>query len=152
MRLNELHTREIDEWIARRHYLGCVPAGAVLRLEFVDDKGERIGAMLWGRPVSPKLDQTQLLELTRMYFIDDTDAYAESRALGMARKYIRVHKPQIKGLITYVSTEQNHTGAIFRADNWFELGRSGSPRGGWSNRKGRIDRDLSPKIRFARSS
>lgn len=46
---------------------------------------------MWGHPTSRKLDQQHLLQLTRMYFVDDTEPYAESKALAMARKYIRKH-------------------------------------------------------------
>lgn len=103
MTINEVHSTELDRWIKERHYLRSTPAGARLRLEFVED-GQRIGAMLWGRPVSPKIDQIATLELTRMVFIDETAHCVESQALGMARKYIRKHYPQIKGPIAYSST------------------------------------------------
>ncbi|MBR2287103.1 MAG: hypothetical protein IJ865_02600, partial [Clostridia bacterium] len=98
LRMNISHTTELDRWIAERHYLHSTPAGAVIRMEFLNRNGERIGAMMWGRNTSPKQDQKNLLCLTRMYFIDDTEDFVESKALGIARKYIRKHYPQIKGL------------------------------------------------------
>lgn len=151
MKLNELHTTEIDSWIKDRHYLKSTPAGAVLRLEFLDDAGRRIGAMMWGRPVSPKVDQKHILELTRMYFTDDTEHCAESKALSMARKHIRKHYPHIKGLIAYSSTAEKHQGIIYQADGWFKLGESKSNQGSWENRTGRINRDLSVKLKFGRT-
>ena len=39
MRLNVVHSEEIDKWIAEHHYLHSTPAGAVIRMEFVDDGG-----------------------------------------------------------------------------------------------------------------
>ncbi len=107
--------------------------------------------MMWGRPNARKLDQEHLLELTRMYMIDDTEDYAESKALGLARKYIRKNLPQIKGLVAYSSTGQRHEGTIYKADNWFELGRNKVSKKGWSNREGRGNRDVSEKIRWVRS-
>jgi len=151
MTLRETHNTEIDKWIAENHYLKSVPACAVLRLEFLDDNGNRIGGMMWGRPTAPKSDQTNLLQLARMYFVDDTPHCTESHALSMARKYIRKHYPQIKGLISFSSTGHNHEGIIYQADGWFEVSRSKSPQGSWENRKGRTDRDLSVKIKYCRT-
>lgn len=141
---------ELDRWITARHYLHSTPAGAVLRLEFLDG-GERIGAMLWGRPTAPKLDQEHILQLTRMYFVDETEPFAESRALGMARKYIRKHLPRIKGLITYASTAERHKGTIYLADGWFRLGESKSYGRGWESRAGRVSRDMGTKFRYVRT-
>jgi hypothetical protein len=151
VRLNQVRSCEIDRWLEERHYLQSVPAGAVIRLEFFGDNGQRVGAMMWGRPISPKVDQQNILELTRMYFIDDAGHCAESRALGMARKHIRKHYPHIHGLIAYSSTGERHRGTIYLADGWFLIGKSRSPDGSWANRPGRQDRDLSEKLKFARS-
>ncbi|AHD06447.1 hypothetical protein [Paenibacillus larvae] len=140
---------EIDKWIASRHYLKSTPAGAKLRLWILDEKRNRIGAMMWGRPTARNLDGNRLLELTRMCVIDDTDPFVESKALSLARKMIRKTMPDIKGLIAYSSTGQEHEGTIYEADNWFVLGVSKSGR--WSNRPGREDRDTSVKKRWCRT-
>lgn len=151
MRLVISHSTDTDKWIAENHYLHSTPAGAVIRMEFMDND-RRIGAMMWGRPVAPQADQAQLLELTRMYFVDDTEHCAESHALSMARKYIRKHHPQIKGLIAYSSTGAGHEGTIYIADGWFVVSRSKERKGsGWASREGRVNRDPSAKIKFARS-
>lgn len=150
MELRQVHTTELDRWIAERHYLHSTPAGAVLRLEFCDNS-ERIGAMMWGRPVSSKVDQVHTLELTRMYFVDDTEHCVESKALAMARKFIRKHYPHITGLIAYSSTAEGHKGTIYLADNWFKISETKSPRASWTNRPGRTDRDLSVKLKFGRT-
>ena len=150
MRLNEVHATELDAWIAERHYLGNVPAGAVLRLEFLDEAGQRIGAMLWGRSTSPKLDQRKLLQLTRIVFEGEIHCRC-SRALSMARKYIRKNLPDIKGLITYASSAQEHKGMVYLADGWFPIGQTVVNGKGWENRAGRENRDMGVKLRFARS-
>lgn len=151
MTLCQVHTTELDCWIKERHYLRSTPAGAVIRMEFLDDAGVRIGAMLWGRPISPKVDQKHILELTRMYFLEGTQHCIESRALSMARKYIRKHYPEIQGLIAYSSTAEQHRGTIYSADGWFKVGESKSRNGSWESRPGRTNRDLSTKLKFART-
>lgn len=147
MQMNIVHCTEIDRWIAERHYLHSTPAGAVIRMEFLEN-GKRIGAMMWGRNTSPKQDHKNMLCLTRMYFVDNTEHCAESRALGMARKYIRKHYPKIKGLVAYSSMGAGHEGIIYQADNWFEVSRTS---GGRDCRKGRKNADTSPKIKWCRT-
>lgn len=152
MKMQEVHTTEVDDWISQYHYLHNTPAGAVLRLEFLDDNRKdnvkRIGAMMFGKNPSPKQDQKNVLCLTRMYFVDDTEPYIESKALAMARKYIRKHFPHIKGLVAYSSTGQGHTGTVYQADGWFEVSRSTKSK---DYRSGRKNIDQSGKIKWCRT-
>lgn len=149
MKLNIVHSTELDSWIKEHHYLHTTPAGAVLRMEFLDDAGCRIGAMMWGRNPSPKTDQNNQLCLTRMYFIDDTERFVESKALGMARKYIRKHLPHIKGLVAYSSSGAGHEGVVYLADNWFSV--SSTTNGKRDCRANRKNVDTSVKIKWVRS-
>lgn len=67
MIMREVHSTQIDKWIQQNHYLHSTPAGAVFRLEFLENE-KRIGAMMWGRPIAPKLDQEHILQLTRLFY------------------------------------------------------------------------------------
>jgi hypothetical protein len=134
LRLEICHNQTLDDWIKERHYLHSTPAGAKLRLWIKDDQNNIIGVMMWGRPTARTYDQEKILELTRMYMIDDTEPNAESKALGMARKLIRKELPQVKGLLAYSSTGEGHKGTIYEADNWFALGTTA---GRSCNRKSR---------------
>jgi len=149
VRLYVEHDTTVDNWIREYHYLHSVPAGAILRFCFKNASEEILGCMMWGRPTSRKINQKNILELTRMYFVDDTEAFIESKCLSMARKYIRKHCPNVKGLIAYSSTGAGHEGIVYQADNWYALG--GQKGGNWENREHRINRDLSTKIRWTRS-
>ena len=150
MRIVISHSEQVDEWLKERHYLASTPPGAKLRMWILDDSGETIGAMMWGRPSARLLDKDTLLELTRMFFIDDTEPFVESRALAMARKLIRKYMPQTKGLIAYSSTKEGHDGIVYKADNWFQFGKNQGDRWTRKNRQ-RADIDTSPKIRWLRS-
>jgi len=142
------HTTDTDKWIADNHYLGNTPAGAVIRMEFYDEE-RLIGAMMWGRNSSPKQDKENMLCLTRMYFIDETERFVESKALSMARKYIRKHYPHVKGLVAYSSTGEEHKGIIYQADGWFEVSRT--KNGSKDCRSGRKNTDISSKIKWCRT-
>ena len=141
------HSTDTDCWLQEHHYLHSTPAGAVIRMEFVDS-GQLVGAMMWGRNTSPKQDQKNILCLTRMCFVDDAPKNTESRALAMARRYIRKHHPEIKGLVAYSSTGQGHEGVVYQADGWFEVSRS---RASKDCREGRRNLDTSAKIKWVRS-
>lgn len=147
--LHIMRDMSVDNWIKEHHYLQSAPAGAIIRMCFKDSKQRVIGCMMWGHPTSRKLDQKNLLELSRMCFIDDTLPFVESKCLGMARKHIRKYFPAIKGIIAYSSTGAGHEGTIYLADNWYALGVSKGAS--WETRPNRTDRDLSQKIRWTRS-
>ena len=147
--MNILHTVELDAWIRDHHYLHSTPAGAVIRMEFLTEDGHRIGGMMWGRNPSPKQNQQNQLCLTRMYFVDDTERFVESRALSMARKYIRKHYPQIKGLVAYSSSGEGHEGTVYAADGWFEVSRTRNNMR--DTRENRKNIDTSSKIKWVRS-
>lgn len=149
MKLNILHSVELDAWIKEHHYLHSTPAGAVIRMEFLDDNGQRIGGMMWGRNTSPKQNQHNQLCLTRMYFVDDTERFVESKALSMARKHIRKHYPQIKGLVAYSSSGEGHEGVVYVADGWFEVSRTRNNMR--DTRENRKNIDTSSKIKWVRS-
>lgn len=150
MHLNVVHSEELDAWIAERHYLHNTPAGAVIRMEFTDDDGKRIGAMMWGRNPSPKQEQRTVLCLTRMFFVDETERFTESAALAMARKHIRKHHPDVVGLVAYSSTGEGHEGTVYKADRWFAV-QSASRDGATDKRDGRKNTDTSKKIKWVRS-
>lgn len=147
----EYHTTDLDRFIAPIHYLGYTPPGARLRLVVLENGIKAIGAMMWGRPNSRNLNQEKILELTRMVMVDDTDDFAESHSLALARKYIRKHHPQVKLVIAYSDPEQNHDGGIYEADNWCELGYTNG--GVWTSisKPNRRDAAQGKKLRWVRS-
>jgi hypothetical protein len=148
LRLEECNSTALDNYIIEYHYLHSAPAGARLRLWIKDDRGYVIGAMMWGRPTARTYDHIRILELTRFFMIDDTEPFAESKALAMARKLIRKRLTKVKGLLTYTSIGENHKGTIFEADGWFSIGVTEAKA--W-NKKGRANIDVSKKIRWVRS-
>jgi hypothetical protein len=150
IRLEICHTTDIDQWITERHYLHSVPCGARVRMAFKNREGELLGAMMWCRPEARKLEQWELLSLARMVFVGNTAPFVESHCLSLARKHIRKHLPDIKGLVTYTSKGFNHEGTVYKADGWYQLGIVKAPPS-WETRENRTDRDRSDKVRWTRS-
>lgn len=142
----------ISDYIIEYHYLHTCPWGTSLKLWCYID-GKRVGAMIWGHPCCRFYDQVKILELRRMFIEDGTVSFVESQFLGLARKYIREHFPQVTGLISYSSLGQGHKGIIYQADNWLRVGTvNGSP---WQVRQAtgynQLNKDISDKIRWMRS-
>ena len=170
LHIKVVHDKSVDEYITKYHYLHSAGIAPVIRMWFIRgdfeqfiDTNKKLGAMIWGNAVSRYLNdynENKILELRRMYFIDDTEKNIESKALAMARRYIRKQHPHIKGIISYSSTGEGHEGTIYSADNWFVVSSfksNGSHGGAWSRdnadnkHKKIIDRDNSRKICWARS-
>ena len=144
-------SRRLREWIMMRHYTRTAPPGYRVALEYLDDAGERIGAMLLGRPTSRELDPRIWLELTRMYFVDAAPRNTESHGLSMMRRWVRVWMPEVKGLLAYANPSVGHTGTVYRADGWAPFGRTRSSHVGWMSRPGRRPESPARKTRWIRS-
>jgi hypothetical protein len=121
------------------------------------DGSERIGALVLGRPSAPAFNGPgynvdTLLELTRMFMIDDTPRFAETKALGMMRKHVRMWFPQVGILIAYSDPSEGHEGTIYAADNWVRFGMTGKITGsGWNSRPGRKPTGKASKQRWLRT-
>lgn len=145
-------SREIRQWIIERHYLRSAPPGYVAALEVLGDSGERIGAMLLGRPTSRALSPDMWLELTRFYLVDQARKNSESQALKLMRKWVRTWVPKTKALLAYSDPCVGHEGTIYLADGWAEFGLTKLSKRGWRNRPNRAGNDApSRKKRWVRT-
>lgn len=143
--------RATSKWIAAGHYLQSCPPGFIHVLEFLQGR-DLVGAMLLGRPCAKQYEADRVLQLHRVYFIDDTPTNTESRALGLMRKHVRIWLPSIRLLLSYSDPEQGHQGTIYEADGWCKFGMTTEHWGyGWKSREGRRDQRLSKKQRWVRT-
>jgi hypothetical protein len=144
-------THELKDWIAAHHYLQSCPPGFVHLYEFIEGR-ELIGGMLLGRPSAKQYNPDKILQLHRVFFVDDTEHCVESRGLAIMRKHVRVWLPMIRGLLSYSDPSIGHEGTIYEADMWCPLGLTDEHRGyGWKSRGGRRDYRLSKKMRWFRT-
>ena len=146
------HVKKISWKTARRmieanHYLKYAPCGCKFALGIYVET-ELIGTMIFGRPTARLEDQKSTLELTRM-FLFDSPKNSESKSLGLAERWIKKNRLETR-LISYADTAQGHTGTIYKAANWVQVGitKSGSwVRDGRPNRRGIIGGE---KFKFER--
>lgn len=144
-------TRELKDWIATHHYLQSCPPGFVQLYEFTEGR-ELIGGMLLGRPSAKQYNPDKILQLHRMFFIDETERFVESQGLAIMRKHVRTWIPGIRGLLSYSDPTEGHEGTVYEADMWCPLGMTDEAWGaGWESRDGRKAEKKSRKMRWFRT-
>ena len=144
-------TRELKEWIAAHHYLASAPPGFVHLYEFTEGQ-QVIGGMILGRPSASTYNPDKILQLHRVFFVDNTRRNVESQGLAMMRRYVRVWLPHIRGLLSYSDPTVGHYGTIYEADMWCPLGLTDEAWGyGWNSRKDRRTQHISKKMRWFRT-
>lgn len=148
---SQYYIKEIDKASAKKlivnnHYshkwtmcsvaLGVFKNGVVnTYINIIDDK--LIGCIVYGNPIgmrasnsiSPLIKQGQVYELTRLWLEDGQGKNIESYTIGESFKWLRIHKPHIKALISYADPSYGHIGRIYQATNWLyiESFQAGNP-------------------------
>lgn len=142
----QVHTEEPDRIIEDNHYLQSSPAGAKYRFLLLH-KLRREGAAMIGRPVARAEDDGDTLELTRFWTSEKTPKNTESWMLSQIRQKL---PDEYDRLIAYSSRKENHSGSIYKADNWQLVKKETRKRDtGWEDsRDGRTNRDLEVKKKF----
>lgn len=142
MSLRELHLFAGigGDWVApssvasllrEHHYLGPTNRG----LAWMDGDG----VMVFASPTSRRLPQSWL-DLTR-WCIVSRDKNAGSRQWGRVRRALADRFPEATTLVSYSDPEHGHTGALYRACNWWwaptwhRLRPPPSGQGSWSGAK-----------------
>ena len=95
------------------------------------NRGRLIGVAVYGFPVgrqvvksiTPNLENNDVLELTRLWLIDEAPKNSESYFLGKTFKWLK-DNTDVKVLISYSDPMQDHTGVIYQATNWLYQGNN----------------------------
>ena len=102
-------TSRVNAVLAEHHYLGPVNCGFAWWDEF--------GVVVFGSPRSRRLP-CSWLELVR-WCITSTVPSAGSRQWGRLRHELKILRPDVTTVVSYSDPEQGHTGALYRACNWW---------------------------------
>jgi hypothetical protein len=141
-----LYIEKIDievakKMIVKNHYSHTIGFGISLALGlFQPDKpdpfferieGKLMGCIVFCVPVGAQVhkgisplvtSQDEVFELTRLWVSDELGKNTESWFISQSFKYLKRHYPNIKTLISYSDTEQQHLGTIYQATNWIYQG------------------------------
>ena len=120
---------EASDLVRRVHYSGKVTQNSQLHLG-VYYAGRLEGVMQFGPPldrrkVLPLVRGTlwnQMLELNRMAFTDALPRNSESRAMAVAFRMLRKHRPDIKWILSFSDATQCGDGTIYRASGFVLTG------------------------------
>jgi hypothetical protein len=116
--------------------------------KFFDGVNEKlIGVICYGDPIgrhcgvsiSPILNRTEVLELTRLFIFDGYGTNAESWFVGQSFKWLRENAPHIKALVSYSDPNAGHLGTVYQATNWIYQGNKIRPNDSWSFKWSEID-------------
>lgn len=114
--------QEARATVQRIHYSGKVVQNSTLHLG-VFWLGKLEGAMQFGSPLDRRKvlplvrgsEWNQMLELNRMAFSEALPRNSESRALAVAFRMFRKHRPDIKWILSFADGTQCGDGTIYRA-------------------------------------
>ena len=110
----------MNEQLAAHHYLGPIRSGGRLLFGGWNEAGELVAAQVWRHPTSRHLPQDgSWLELSRWCLTPAAGEYAGSRMHKRVTKILRLRFPTVTTLISYSDPSQGHTGALYRACNWY---------------------------------
>jgi hypothetical protein len=95
------------------------------------DNNNLIGVAVYGFPVgrqtvksiTPNLENNEVLELTRLWLIDEAPKNSESYFLGKTFHWLRKNT-DVKVLISYSDPMQGHLGVIYQSTNWLYQGNN----------------------------
>lgn len=125
MRLEIASTKAVKYACLNFHYAKAVPVNTFGYSVF-NDKNEWCGVILYGTGATPNigsqynLKQGQVVELVRMAL--NGKQSSTSKCMAISLKLLNKKIPLCKLVVSYADIDQNHTGIIYQATNWFYVG------------------------------
>ena len=121
--------REASQVIKVNHYSGRSVQNSQLHIG-VYFNGKLEGAMQFGPPIDKRkvlhlvrgTKWNQMLELNRMAFSEALPRNSESRAMAVAFRMIKKHRPDIKWILSFADGTQCGDGTIYRASGFVLTG------------------------------
>lgn len=114
----------LRDYLLNYHYLRRLPQRVVSYGLFEGNK--IIGVITYGTPSATltKVFDNEILELTRLYIIDNDVPNLESYLIRQSMKMMRKDAPQFKYFISYAQMDANHLGYVYQATSWWWCGYS----------------------------
>lgn len=125
MRINKASTKAVKYACLKFHYAKAIPA-ANYAFNVFNGQNEWCGVILYGfgatTHISKPFDlfQGEVIELLRVALNGKQET--TSQAVAMTLKELKKIAPHIKIIVSYADMDQEHTGTIYQATNWFYLG------------------------------
>jgi hypothetical protein len=88
---------------------------------FATPCSEAVRSSIWGVE-----NKDRVIELHRLHILDVTPKNAESWFISRCLTLLKRDRPQTRGVISFSDTTQGHTGVIYRATNFYYIGKTSS--------------------------
>lgn len=129
IRLEPIDAKAANALVRRVHYSGKVVNNSQLHVG-VFLSGSLEGVMQFGPPLDKRkllglvkgTPWNGMLELNRMAFTDRLPRNSESRAIGVAMRMLRRHRPDIQWVVSFADATQCGDGTIYRASGFVLTG------------------------------
>ncbi len=127
MRLQLASNKAVKFACLNFHYAKSIPVNTI-GFSVFNDKNDWCGVILYGTGANNHiamtfdLNQGQVIELVRMALNGKQES--TSKALAISLKLIKKAVPLAKLIVSYADKDQEHTGVIYQATNWFYVGAS----------------------------
>jgi hypothetical protein len=125
MRLEKASNKAIKFACMNFHYAKSIPVNPI-GFSVYNSNSEWCGVILFAVGANNniaktyKLNQGNVIELVRMALNGKQES--TSKALAISLKLIKKSLPLVKLIISYADKDQNHSGTIYQATNWFYVG------------------------------
>lgn len=113
------------------HYAGVIPAGKLIKVG-VWENGKYIGCIIYGKGANFNIHKpynlkvNEVCELVRVAL--KNHIHPVSKMLALSIKFVKRCCPDLKLIVSYADTNQNHHGGIYQATNWIYTGKSSSKK------------------------
>jgi len=107
-------------WSSCKYALGLYRDGLILGVAAYGWPVGRNAAL----SISPRVNEKEVMELTRLWVSDSEGKNTESWFLGKTFTWFKQHDRTVKVLISYSDPNAGHAGIIYQATNWIYQGRN----------------------------
>jgi hypothetical protein len=129
--------RKAEEIIRTHHYTRSIPSGKSYYAAY----GEAF--VVWSLPANcnasthflPDIADARVFELTRLWAPDGHERNLLTAAIGEGVKVLRQAEPDVDLVMSYADPSAGHSGGVYRAASWIEVGRSEEVRA-WRHKDG----------------
>jgi len=116
---------DATDLVRQFHYSKSAANTATYRHGLIDPSGDLVGSVIWIPPTknaAATVDDNwrAVLSCSRLVIHPDVPANGASFLLG--RSMSMIDRSRWATFVTYADTGQGHTGAVYKATNWFEIG------------------------------
>ena len=143
--------KDISDFVEENHYSKSIN-GVISDYCFKLLREDKIiGAMIYGRVAMAGAwkkfvnNADDLIELRRLCCIDDTPKNTESYFIGKTLKWL-AKNTDLKVVVSYADTMQNHNGTIYKASNFKHVGMT--PKGRVIDWNGKIFHDKTIRTKY----